>query len=124
MPHARSKFGSLAEQYAAVYLASRGYRIIDRNARTPVGELDLIAQRGRELVFVEVKARRSHAYGTPEASVTPQKQQHLVRASQAYIAGHRALRGLPYRIDVIAITWRGEGEPEVIHIKSAVGDLT
>lgn len=124
MPHSRSRFGSLAEQYAAVYLVSQGYRIIDRNARTLVGELDIVARKGRELVFVEVKARKSHWYGAPEEAVTPQKQQHLIRASQAYIAGHRVLRGLPYRIDVVAITWRGDGEPEVVHIKSAVGDLT
>jgi len=106
-----------------VYLASRGYRVLDRNVRTPVGELDLVARRGREIVFVEVKARKSHAYGTPEESVTPQKQRHLIHASQAYIAGHRELRGLPYRIDVVAITWRGEEEPEVVHIPSAVGEI-
>lgn len=123
MPHARSRFGTLAENYAAVYLASRGYRILDRNVRTPVGELDLIARNGREIVFVEVKARRSHAYGTPEESVTPAKQRHLIRASQAYVASHRELRGLPYRIDVVAITWRGDGEPEVAHIPSAVGEI-
>ncbi len=123
MPHSRSRFGTLAEQYAAVYLASRGYRVLDRNVRTPVGELDLVARRGREIVFVEVKARKSHAYGTPEESVTPQKQRHLIHASQAYIAGHRELRGLPYRIDVVAITWRGEEEPEVVHIPSAVGEI-
>lgn len=128
------RFGAAGENYAAVYLASQGYRILDRNARTPVGELDLVCEAPRpakpwrsgrrEIVFVEVKARKSHAYGTPEESVTPQKQQHLIRASRAYVAGHRALRGLPYRIDVVAITWRGASEPEVVHIKSAVGDLT
>lgn len=121
MPHARSRFGTLAENYAAVYLASRGYRILDHNVRTPVGELDLIARKGRELVFVEVKARASHAYGTPEEAVTLAKQRHLIRASQAYVASHRECHGLPYRIDVMAITWRGGAEPEVVHIPNAVG---
>lgn len=123
MPHARSKFGTLAENYAAVYLASRGYRILDHNVRTPVGELDLIARKGRELVFVEVKARASHAYGTPEEAVTPTKQRHLIRASQAYVAHHHELHGLPYRIDVMAITWRDGTEPEVVHIPNAVGTI-
>ena len=86
-------------------------------------ELDIVARKGREVVFVEVKARRSHAHGTPEEAVTPTKQRHLVRASQAYMAAHRQLRTLPYRIDVIAITWRGDGEPEVLHIPSAVGAI-
>ncbi|MBI4449710.1 YraN family protein [Candidatus Uhrbacteria bacterium] len=123
MPHSRSRFGTLAEHYAAVYLASQGYRVLEHNVRTPVGELDLVARRGREIVFVEVKARKSHAYGTPEESVNLVKQRHLIRSSQAYIAAHRELRGLPYRIDVIAITWRGDAEPEVVHIPNAVGEI-
>ncbi|MDO8622247.1 MAG: YraN family protein [bacterium] len=123
MPHSRSRFGTLAENYAAVYLASQGYRVLEHNVRTPVGELDLVARKGREVVFVEVKARSTHAYGSPEESVNRAKQRHLIRSAQAYMAKHRALRGSPYRIDVIAITWRGDAEPEVVHIPNAVGEI-
>lgn len=123
MPHSRSRFGAAGEALAAEYLERKGYRIVDRNVRISVGELDLIARKGRELVFVEVKARASHAYGTPEEAVTRTKQQHLIRASQAYVASHRECHGLPYRIDVMAITWRGGAEPEVVHIPNAVGAI-
>jgi len=129
--HSRSRFGSAGEALAAEYLERKGYRVLERNVRMPVGELDLVCEaprptrfwRKRELVFVEVKTRTSAAFGRPEESVTRTKQQHLIRASQAYVAAHPALRGLPYRIDVIAITWRNNEEPEVVHIPNAVGDI-
>ena len=131
MPHARSRFGAAGETLAAEYLERKGYRVLERNVRMPVGELDLICLaprqpkfwRRRELVFVEVKARSSSAFGYPEEAVTRAKQQHLIRAAQAYIAGHREFREAPNRIDVIAITYRGADAPEIVHIPNAVGEI-
>ena len=131
MPHSRSRFGSAGEALAAEYLERKGYRVLERNVRMPVGELDLVCLaprqprfwRKRELVFVEVKARSSSAFGYPEEAVTRAKQRHLVRAAQSYIAAHRALRGSSYRIDVIAMTYRGTAAPEIIHIPNAVGEI-
>jgi putative endonuclease len=74
-------------------------------------------------VFVEVKTRSSAAFGHPEESVTHAKQQHLIRAAQAYLATHPAFRAAPFRIDVIAITMRPNADPEVLHIPSAVGAI-
>ncbi|MDO8599574.1 MAG: YraN family protein [bacterium] len=121
MPHARSRFGTAGEDLAATYLEQKGYRILERNARTRVGELDLVCQLGRVLVFVEVKTRTSAAFGHPEESVTHAKQQHLVRAAHAYVSSHTAFRTTPFRIDVVAITMRPSGDPEILHIPNAVG---
>ena len=131
MPHARSRFGSAGEDLAASYLQGRGYIVIDRNARTRVGELDLVCLaprppkfwRRREIVFVEVKTRTSAVFGHPEESVTITKQQHLVRSAQAYVAAHPTLRTAPFRIDVVAITQRPVGDPEIVHIPNAVGAI-
>lgn len=120
MPHARSRFGSSGEEFAARYLEAHGFRLVDRNARTPVGELDLVCERGNEVVFVEVKTRASSAFGYPEESVTRTKQQHLVRAAHAYMAAHRSLLGRRFRIDVVAITIGRGVAPEIIHIPYAV----
>ena len=124
VPHARTRFGSAGEDLAAVYLERKGYRILDRNARTRVGELDLVCRRGRLLIFVEVKTRTSAAFGHPEESVTRAKQRHLIHAAHAYIASHPAFRTAPFQIDVIAITQRFGAEPEIVHIPSAVGECT
>lgn len=122
MRHARQRVGDAGEELAAAYVRARGYRVIARNVMTPCGELDLVCRKGREVVFIEVKTRNGRAYGNPEEAVTRAKQAHLVRSAQAYLAGEPALRGCPFRIDVIAIT-HGTGAPEIAHIPSAVGDI-
>lgn len=130
MPHARAKFGSRGEDLAVEYLHRKGYRVLERNVRTPVGELDLVCEaprspkfwRRRELVFVEVKARATDAFGIPEEAVTAAKQRHLVRAAQWYVASHREFHGSPFRIDVVAIAY-GRGEPEMRHLIAAVGEI-
>ena len=69
--------GGLGEDFAVYYLESCGYRIIERNFRCRLGEIDLIAQDGKTLVFVEVKTRRSRRYGSPQEAVTTAKQAKL-----------------------------------------------
>ncbi|MFH1429915.1 MAG: YraN family protein [Candidatus Uhrbacteria bacterium] len=120
MPHERTRFGTEGEEVAADYLRAKRYRVIDQNARTVFGELDLVCLHRREVVFVEVKTRRSHAFGTPEAAVTKLKQQHLIRSAYAYLAAHPKISKKCWRIDVVAITWGDP--PEIIHIVAAVGD--
>mgnify|MGYP001587481639 CR=1 FL=1 len=122
MPHARSRFGAAGEDLAAAYLTARGYRVIDRNARTRCGELDLVCMHGRALVFVEVKTRTSAAFGHPEEAITRTKQRHLVRAAAVYVAMHPNLRASPYRIDVVAITMSGVA-PDIRHLENAVGEI-
>ena len=113
--------GRWGEEQAARFLTERGYSILERNVRTPYGEIDLIArQADGMLIFVEVKARASELYGQPEVSVTPKKKQHLLAAIQTYLQTHPEL-GENCRCDVIAIRRRSPGEPpEITHFENAV----
>jgi len=99
--------GARGEDYAAEYLARKGYAILARNYRTRRGEIDLIAAQGDVLAFVEVKTRRANAWGSPASAVTPQKQHKLILAAQQYLLEHPSER-LP-RFDVVAITTAGGG---------------
>lgn len=111
-------FGLAAESAAERYLRRKGYRILARNVRTPSGELDLVAQVGATLVFVEVKARHSSAYGGAVGAVDRRKQMRLIRQAAQYLAQHQ-LRDQTCRFDVIVCS--GEGvEPQVVeHIEQA-----
>jgi putative endonuclease len=116
----RQAFGRWGELTAVEYLQARGYQIVARNARTPFGELDIVARKDGETVFVEVKTRASDAYGLPEDSVTSEKQAHLVAAAQEFLEANPALQG-DWRIDVIAIR-RAPGKPaEITHFENAIG---
>jgi putative endonuclease len=87
------QFGRASEAEAARYLQRAGYRIVARNYRTPFGEIDLVAYDAAVLAFVEVKARRSDRFGTPQAAVTPDKQRRLTKVALAYLAGLRPAAG-------------------------------
>jgi putative endonuclease len=99
---ARQHFGASGERLAAHWLEQHGYRIIARNWHCAYGELDIVAEYGDELIFVEVKARRGNAMGTPEEAVTPAKQRRLILSAQSFLA-ERGEEQRPYRIDVIAV---------------------
>lgn len=111
---AAERRGRLAEGVAAFMLMLKGYRIIVRRVRTPAGEIDLVAKRGRTLVFVEVKARDS--LPTALEALTPRQQARIARAAQTWIARDPAYAAFDQRIDVIAvIPWRWP-----VHIANAV----
>lgn len=101
-PH-RQKIGKWGEAAAAWYLEARGYRIMQRNVRTPYGEIDLIASEGAGLVFVEVKTRTNLRYGLPETAVTARKLEHMVNSAQFYMEEHPELARQGWQIDVVAI---------------------
>jgi putative endonuclease len=124
----RQSLGRRGEALAADYLQERSYQILERNYRSPFGEIDLIARQwvsdqtntGPVLVFVEVKTRSSEAYGFPEESVTLTKQAHLIQSAQAYLQSHLDQEG-NWRIDVIAVRLdRSGGPPEIKHFENAV----
>ena len=108
--------GTAAEDFALRYLEARGLKLVERNFRCRVGELDLILRDGGELVFVEVRSRRSSRFGTPAESVTRTKQQRLLRAAAFYLQRQRL--DLPCRFDVVAILQTG-AEPRVEWIRDA-----
>src|SRR3989441_5149534 len=85
----RSVLGEEGERAAARFLEARGYRILERNYRTRRGEIDLIAEDGRILVFVEVKVRLDDRFGGPAAAITPAKQARIARLAQQYLAWRR-----------------------------------
>jgi putative endonuclease len=95
---------------AASWYLAQGYTILDRNWRCRDGELDLVVVRGRELVFVEVKARRTDRFGVPAEAVTPMKQRRLRRLAVRYLRETEA-RAARLRFDVVSIL---DGRLEVI----------
>lgn len=109
--------GTWGEQIAESYLLSHGYKILERNYRCRIGELDLIAIDGEVIAFVEVKARQTLAYGLPCESITKTKQQHIRRTAKQYVLSH-GLENRDLRLDVIEIL-RTEGKTYIHHIPDA-----
>ena len=102
---ARKNLGDSGERIAAMFLEQRGYTIIARNWRSPtrVGEMDLIAEDAHGLAFVEVRARRGDARGSPEESLTPRKRARLLTVAQEFLALHTEHAERAWRIDLVAI---------------------
>ena len=120
MPPSRRVLGDLGERLAVQHLLAKGYRIRERNFRVREGEIDIIAQYGDLLAFVEVRCRRGDAMGTAGESLTPAKQRRLLGLADAY---GQARAGLPAqrRIDVIAVDFGQGGQLlSVDHIEGAI----
>jgi len=115
----RQNLGRWGEDAAASYLERHGVKILYRNLRTPVGEIDLIGRKGRFLVFVEVKTRRSLQFGTPQDAVGPAKQRQILRAAQWYLSENPHERLQP-RFDVVSILRQGD-EPVIEYFQDAFG---
>jgi len=98
----RCRLGRRGEEVAAQYLLRRGCRILARNYRCPLGELDLVAEEDGVIVFVEVKTRRGGRAGTGAQAVTTHKRRRLLRLARYYLAVH-GLAGGPCRFDVISL---------------------
>jgi putative endonuclease len=98
----RRRFGNRGEDLAAVFLMARGFRILARNWSCRLGEIDVIAEKDGVTHFVEVKTRRSQAYGNPEEAITRNKIQHLARAIQVYLQTSRT-PPRDYQMDALAI---------------------
>lgn len=95
------RFGLMAESFAAWGLRLRGWRILARRYKTPMGEIDLIARRGEMVAFIEVKARGDLSTALQAVSVTAQKR--IGRAANHFLARHTAHAGCCYRFDIIAV---------------------
>jgi putative endonuclease len=113
----RQRLGSLGEDAAAELLSKAGYRIVARNHRCPRGEVDLIAEQGELLVFVEVRTRATAAFGSPAETVSLAKQRRVVAAARDFLARWRGpARGA--RFDVISVV-DAPGAPVLEHIAAA-----
>ncbi|MGI9859773.1 YraN family protein [Moorella naiadis] len=115
MTMARQRRGLIGEAAATAYLEQKGYRIVERNYRCPLGELDIIALDGREMVFLEVRTRSSTAFGTPQESVDARKQLRLRRLAAYYLIA-RGLAGQACRFDVVAVMLDGREQVASIEI--------
>ncbi len=122
MRPSRRDLGAFGERLAATHLEAKGYRIRHRNFRCPEGEIDIVAEDGDCLVFVEVRTRRGDALGTPAESITEAKERRLVAVARAYLQEYE---GLPanQRIDVVGVELTPQGRLlGVQHIEGAVAD--
>lgn len=118
MPEKKSmqrSLGMLGESLAVARLQECGYHIVARNFRCVFGEIDIIAEEGEDLVFVEVKARRGRGYGLPEEAVHKRKQRRLIQIAQFYLQRY-ALVDRSWRIDVVAIDLNAQGAAREIRI--------
>ena len=114
---ARMRLGALGEDAAAGLLEKAGYKVLKRNHRCRLGEVDLIAEQGALLVFVEVRTRATAAFGAPAATVSPAKQRKVITAARDFLARWRGPeRGV--RFDVISVV-DAPGGPVLEHIPAA-----
>jgi putative endonuclease len=115
-------FGNFGERVAASHLESKGYAILERNWSSPEGEIDIIASRGPDLVFVEVRSRRGRNFGTPEESITGRKAAHVRAAAAAYVQEHPEAPP-NQRIDVVSLELDAKGRVlRVEQIENAIED--
>lgn len=116
----RQQLGDAGEGLARRLLEADGYHVLAEQWRCREGELDLVMQRGKELVFVEVKLRHTGLLA-PEETVTPAQQRRLLLAAQRFVAAHPDLSDCIWRIDVVAITLDASGSVyRVNHLENAV----
>ena len=111
------KIGKWGEEAVAAYLSERGYQIIARNARTPYGEIDIVAKQADITIFVEVKTRTSNKMGLPEESVNLRKQTHMLACAEHYAAENAIDH---WQIDVIAVEGKVGVEPKITHFENAI----
>jgi len=104
----KKELGAKGEEIAVLYLKSRGYRIIERNYRIRLGEIDIIAEQGNDLVFIEVKTRSGTHFGSPFDSITIQKQKQLSKVALEYI-NKQGCNNRPARFDVVGIEFQVGG---------------
>ena len=111
--------GTRGEDIAARHLLQNGYTILIKNFRDTIsrGEIDIIARRGEDIVFVEVKAGCGKQFGPPASWVNPRKQQRIACAAQRYLQDHQ-LFDSPCRFDVIGILL-DQSPPHITHIEQA-----
>jgi putative endonuclease len=119
MKTGRRELGDRGEDLAAAALKRQGYKIIERNYLTPLGEIDIIAKQRGILVFIEVKTRKSDRFGTPAEAVHPAKQVKLRRLADYYLKQKR-LGEAPVRFDVVGIMVK-DGDPVIEIIPNAFG---
>lgn len=119
MTQARQALGALGERVAAKWLRRDGWRILARRFRSGHRDLDLVAERGGVVAFVEVKTRRDASFADPATAVGWRKRRELTRSAQVWMDRHGGAVGLAYRFDVVAVVVAGDGRVRVRHVADA-----
>ena len=114
---AKDPLGDRGENLAARYLREQGYKILIRNFRCPLGEIDIVARDGRTLVFVEVKTRTQDD-PLPEDQVNSAKQHQITKSGKYYLTRYGVPQP-PSRFDVVAVVWPDGREPQIRHTPHA-----
>lgn len=112
---AHNELGQWGEEVAANYLESKGYRILERDWKSGHRDLDIIARTANEVVFVEVKTRRTREFGNPFEAVDYRKRRNLLAAINQYVRYRRI--DMPFRLDIISIIAEDMSHPEIEHIE-------
>ena len=109
--------GQWGEETAAEYLRQHGYEVLARNARTPYGEIDIIAKQGDVIIFIEVKTLTSSKNFFPEHNVTARKRDHMLACAEHYAAEKNIDH---WQIDVVAVEGKQGLEPKITYFENAI----
>lgn len=112
----KKDLGNRGEEQATLFLENKGYFIVDRNFKCRSGEIDIVAKKNREYVFIEVKTRTSKKYGRPIEAVNKNKIKHIINTSKYYILKNN-LQNFFIRYDIIEIYYKGN-KILINHIKN------
>ncbi len=118
MTKERQILGELGEETAFEFLKKKGYHILERNYKTPLGEIDIIAQDKEKLVFVEVKSLSDTSYILPQEMLNKKKQEQIIRVALSYLKA-KGLKSADCRFDCVAVIFSLGKEPEIELIKDA-----
>lgn len=121
--HQRQKIGEFAEKLVAQYLKEKGYKILERNFKKPWGEVDIIAKRKNEFVFVEVKANSQEFESedfSPELRANYAKTRKIIKTAQIFMEGKEG----GWRVDIVGITFfKKKKKAKITHFKNVSEDL-
>jgi len=114
----RLTLGQRGEMAAWRFLIREGYKILDKNYQCKLGEIDVVAEQGGRIRFIEIKTRTSNRFGSPEEAVHPIKQKKLSQLASFYLKGNQKTDS-PVSFDVVAVYWNAGAEPEIKIIQDA-----
>jgi putative endonuclease len=121
----KKDLGDLGEKIAEKFLKDKGYKILDKNFRySNFGELDIVGQKGGDIIFFEVKTRKMTGPSEflPEDNITRDKQKKLIKLAEIYLSKY-GLMEKSWQIDILAIEVYRNGNYDIRHIENAIGDM-
>jgi putative endonuclease len=116
------EIGTLGENIAKNYLEEKGYKILETNYKTKIGEIDIIAKKGKNLVFIEVKTITTKENFLPEDKVDKRKRAKLINLVKFYLQEKKINFDIPIQIDVIGIKLGKDKESEIQHFENVIED--